>query len=512
MDGAWVRRFAREQQATLLQARVQRVVPIAPGLVLVLETASGPMELGIVALPGAAWAWAISPAARTGLLDALVAEDPEWGHVVPELGWLDPAATALDALRAWLLRPDAATGWSVLEGARLTACQALSGDRILEFEFEARDALGDRLPWRLRAELFDRGANALLMRGDGNVVARWRDRAAMQPRAFADAALEPSGAADVAAFTALARAAAATLTGDATRVRRRDIARHRRLLEHLQAEHADAAAAAEHRRTGDLLAANMHRIKRGMDHVVVEDFFAGGALRRIELDPQRTPPDNVADYFRRARRGARGRATIEARLDATRRRLDALTTPERQASTSWCAVVRAQAEAWRAAVPKATLATPVTQWWNPGGPAWTPSRARAATPARSRGPGRSYWLAPGWEARVGRDDADNDALTHRFAHPDDVWLHASGVAGSHVVLRMQGHDGNPPRAILEAAAALAARFSKAKHAGTVPVIWTRKRHVRKPRGGAPGLASCTHEKTIFVRPALPEATEAGNEH
>jgi predicted ribosome quality control (RQC) complex YloA/Tae2 family protein len=116
-------------------------------------------------------------------------------------------------------------------------------------------------------------------------------------------------------------------------------------------------------------------------------------------------------------------------------------------------------------------------------------------------------LPDGWEVRVGRDDADNDALTHRFARPDDVWLHASGVAGSHVVLRMHGRDGNPPRTVLEAAAALAARFSKAKHAGTVPVIWTRKRYVRKPRGGAPGVAVCTHEKTLFVRPALPETVE-----
>jgi predicted ribosome quality control (RQC) complex YloA/Tae2 family protein len=105
--------------------------------------------------------------------------------------------------------------------------------------------------------------------------------------------------------------------------------------------------------------------------------------------------------------------------------------------------------------------------------------------------------------RVGRSNADNDALTHDFARPDDIWLHASGVAGSHVLIRMQGRAGNPPRQVLEAAAAIAARFSKAKHAGTVPVLWTRKRYVRKPRGAKPGLASCTHEKTLFVRPALP---------
>ena len=69
---------------------------------------------------------------------------------------------------------------------------------------------------------------------------------------------------------------------------------------------------------------------------------------------------------------------------------------------------------------------------------------------------------------------------------------------------MRGRTDNPPREVLEAAAAIAARFSKAKHAGTVPVIWTRKRYVRKPRGSKPGLATCTHEKTVFVRPGIPE--------
>jgi len=76
---------------------------------------------------------------------------------------------------------------------------------------------------------------------------------------------------------------------------------------------------------------------------------------------------------------------------------------------------------------------------------------------------------------------------------------------------MQGRKDNPPREILEAAAAIAARFSQAKHARTVPVLWTRKRYVRKPRGGTPGLATCSHEKTLFVRPGLPEGPQEAND-
>jgi len=174
---------------------------------------------------------------------------------------------------------------------------------------------------------------------------------------------------------------------------------------------------------------------------------------------------------------------------------------------SWAEVLREAANTWSAAC-AATARMPPEALWRAGGPPLAPAGRRPVETASNRpaGPGRCFTIAGKWEVRVGRTNAENDLLTHRFAAPDDIWLHASGVPGSHVVLRMQGRNGNPPRDVLEAAAALAARFSKAKHAGTVPVLWTRKRYVRKPRGAKPGLAACTNEKTIFVRPALPEGT------
>ena len=70
-------------------------------------------------------------------------------------------------------------------------------------------------------------------------------------------------------------------------------------------------------------------------------------------------------------------------------------------------------------------------------------------------------------------------------------------------VRLAGSSQANPFACI--AAGIAARYSKAKHAGTVPVIWTRKRYVRKPRGSKAGVATCTHEKTIFVKPGLPES-------
>ncbi len=515
MDGAWVRRFVREEWHMLENRLVRRIVPTAEGLLLALHGDQDEIELGMAALPGAAWAWTLPQTARAKLHAGIVELQPALVRAAPELGWRDPDATSLDALRAWLSRPGPGGGWSVLIGARLVRCEALGADRIVEFGFESHDALGDVATLVLRAELFDQGANALLLRPDGTVVARWRDRKPVAPRATPTPNHDDATAVDrdlaTTAFLDLATAAAGILAGEFSRAGRREATRLARLVAHLETEMQDAAAASSWRQVGDLLAANQHRLKRGMDSITVEDFFADGEPRTIALDPQLSPQDNVAAYFKRARRGARGRATITSRLETSRARLETLVNRPTPAGASWSEALSAALEIWRSSVPRATTSTPLARLWAAGGPEWTAPRATPSQPSRPLGPGRRYVLPGGWEVRVGRDDADNDTLTHRFASPDDVWLHASGVAGSHVVLRMQGRAGNPPRAILEAAAALAARFSKAKHAGTVPVIWTRKRYVRKPRGGHPGLAACTQEKTIFVRPAVPDTIASEDE-
>ena len=120
---------------------------------------------------------------------------------------------------------------------------------------------------------------------------------------------------------------------------------------------------------------------------------------------------------------------------------------------------------------------------------------------------RRYEMPGGWSILVGRTEVGNDYLTHELAAPHDLWFHAHGAAGSHVVLKGPDKKAQPDKALILAAAALAALNSKARHAAKVPVIYAEKRHVRKPRGGKPGLAAVTHEKSIMVRPGEPATRE-----
>jgi predicted ribosome quality control (RQC) complex YloA/Tae2 family protein len=113
------------------------------------------------------------------------------------------------------------------------------------------------------------------------------------------------------------------------------------------------------------------------------------------------------------------------------------------------------------------------------------------------------FVVEGFEILVGRGDGDNEYLTFEVARPDDLWLHVGGgTPGSHVVVRSPD-EGAVPRTVVEAAAALAAWYSKARGAPRVEVHVCRAADVSKPRGTPTGLVELARFKTVRVKPALP---------
>lgn len=117
---------------------------------------------------------------------------------------------------------------------------------------------------------------------------------------------------------------------------------------------------------------------------------------------------------------------------------------------------------------------------------------------------RRFELGEGYTLFVGKNAANNDDLTLHFAKPHDLWFHARGSSGSHAVLRL-GKDNKPPKYILKKAAAIAAYYSGAKKAKYVPVSYTFKKYVHKPKGANPGSVVIRREEVIMVEPQLPDA-------
>lgn len=117
---------------------------------------------------------------------------------------------------------------------------------------------------------------------------------------------------------------------------------------------------------------------------------------------------------------------------------------------------------------------------------------------------RKFDLGDNYILYVGKNAKNNDELTFKFAKPNDIWLHTRGVAGSHAVIPLNKKQ-NVPKNIIEKAASIAAYYSSARKSSYVPVVYTYRKYLKKPKGAATGEVLVTKENVIFVEPKLLES-------
>jgi predicted ribosome quality control (RQC) complex YloA/Tae2 family protein len=106
-------------------------------------------------------------------------------------------------------------------------------------------------------------------------------------------------------------------------------------------------------------------------------------------------------------------------------------------------------------------------------------------------------LSGGWRCFSGRNARENEEVTFRIGKRGDLWFHARGYPGAHVVLKLDGRTDSPPGEIILEAAVEAARRCGAS-SGVIPVDYTRVQYVNRIRKGKPGQVVYTREKTVFV--------------
>lgn len=247
---------------------------------------------------------------------------------------------------------------------------------------------------------------------------------------------------------------------------------------------AKAEGADRHRELGDLLTAHMYLLAPGMASVEVQDFYAeDGAQLTIPLDPRLTPSENVQRFFKRYQKARNSQKAVSDLLETGRAELAYLG----QVDTSVDQALDDR-DLTEIAAELAALAGREA----PGGP---PRRGQPPEPAPA--PLRLV-SSDGLPILVGKNNRQNEFVTFKEARAGDLWLHTQIIPGSHVVVRADGES--VPEATLHEAATLAAWFSQARESSRVPVVYTLKRHVRKPRGAKPGMVIYEQEKTLFVTP------------
>jgi predicted ribosome quality control (RQC) complex YloA/Tae2 family protein len=247
----------------------------------------------------------------------------------------------------------------------------------------------------------------------------------------------------------------------------------------LATEAARATAAEDLRQAGELIYAYLWQIEAGQEVLEVEE-------QRIKLDPRLSATENAQEYFERYRKAQSASAQIPELVeqgDIELRYLDQLATLIAQAPGF--AELEALAAEWQ--VLQATE---------------EPARKRK-TPATRRP--QPLVDNDGNLVYIGRSGPQNDLLTFELASPDDTWLHARGVGGSHVIIRWTRPGLPEDPQTVEAAAALAAWYSAARDSGGVEVDVAPRRYVRKLKGAGPGMVTYRNERTIRVHPQPEEA-------
>ncbi|MFH1754265.1 MAG: NFACT RNA binding domain-containing protein [Candidatus Latescibacterota bacterium] len=248
------------------------------------------------------------------------------------------------------------------------------------------------------------------------------------------------------------------------------------------------------RRETEALAAYQTLVPPGAMSVQLPNPYQAGEKLTIELDPAAPLPHQIKKRFKKASKLERSIPRITSRLkeiDGELASLEKTIASSKRAPSIAAAMQQTE---------QARLDLRV------------PSPRRKSQSDREKGKiYRRYDIDKDWFVLVGRDNRENDHITFHIASPEDWWFHAQSVPGSHVVLKSKGGGENPPERILLAAAGIAAYYSKSRHASLVPVIYTRRKYVRKPRKAPPGRVLCEREKTLFAEPILPDPPRAPSE-
>ncbi len=257
-----------------------------------------------------------------------------------------------------------------------------------------------------------------------------------------------------------------------------------RTIHAVETELAESSRAEQYDLYANLLMANLQSLSKGMRSVSLENSFSQSGIVNIPLDSSLSPQKNAGRYFEKAKKSKTGREESQIRLKILTIRKSSLKDQwEKINDINDSVSLKNFIHLNNGTLKELGFMTDKEQEDLP--------------------PFKIFTVEGGFKVYAGKNSANNDLLTFKFAKPNDLWFHARGSSGSHVVLKTGSANGTPSKKGIEQAAAIAAYYSKMKNAKHVPVAMTERKFVHKPRGASPGTVVLDKEKVIFVQPVLP---------
>lgn len=277
-------------------------------------------------------------------------------------------------------------------------------------------------------------------------------------------------------------------SAELTRTVKTALSRLRRKLAAREQELLDTADRETYRRRGDLITANIYRLKKGMRSFETQDYYQEDCPTvTVTLDERKTPQQNAAQNYKLYSKAKTAARVLTGLIQSAREEADYLESVldelQRAESERDLQEIRSELEE--------------------GGYIRRPAGSKRRKNAAPRRPMR-FVSDTGREILVGRGNTQNDELTFRLARRTDLWLHVQKVPGSHVIVSQA--EGPADEQTVRQAAVLAVTFSRARDGGKTAVDCTAVRNVKKPSGARPGRVIYTDYKTCVAQ-ADPDLAE-----
>ncbi|HAX74055.1 MAG TPA: hypothetical protein DCY20_11070 [Firmicutes bacterium] len=267
---------------------------------------------------------------------------------------------------------------------------------------------------------------------------------------------------------------------DIERFIRQEYEKNVKKLEKLEADLAQSEKADEYKIKGDIIFANLYQMSRGLKELVAQNFYSENLEDiYIPLDPMLSPSDNAQKYFQRYNKAKSAVKYIYEQMELTETEISYFETLLIQIETASLKDAHEIKEELEGA---------------------GYLRKRQSKKRKSNGkPNIEKYKSPDdLEIYIGKNNLQNDYLTHKLARRNEWWFHAKDMPGSHVVVRTEVDELT--EATIRCAAQLAAYFSKGRQSSSVPIDYTRVRNVKKVPGAHLGFVTYENQKTIYIDP------------
>lgn len=243
----------------------------------------------------------------------------------------------------------------------------------------------------------------------------------------------------------------------------------------LTARKKEADFAEENKLKGELVLSNAYRIVKGQKECVLENYYDEYKPVKIELDEQLSPSQNAERYFKRYTKQKR---TVEALVP----QIEGLLEEERYLKS-----VKDEAELCESVEDLNSVLSEIESLG-------LIKEQKNGKKKKEQKPFREYYFN-GYTVRAGRNNVENDALTCS-AKAEDIWLHAKDLHSTHVVI--ETNRRKPEKAVLVFAAEICAYYSKGREERKTEVVYTEKKHVKKPKKSKAGFCTYEHFSSITV--------------